>query len=245
MKGNSLTTCSGAGPDNEVMIGRTDIVNQLRWWIGIDCGTGNFYWLLRDSNGGLDEVILEPDPALNPADGQWHHIVGVRDADPTNNKVYLYVDGNEVDVEPAAFSHGFESTADLNLGWFDIATEFYFNGTLDEIAIYDRALTETEVGQHFAAEGGPRYCVDLDSDGISDGEENAGPNSGDGNSDTIPDMNQNTVASLLTINGGTEYVTLETSAGTLANCGAVANPSAGDEPPDTTFPWGFFNFTIS
>ena len=56
-------------------------------------------------------------------------------------------------------------------------------------------------------------------------------------------MNQDTVVSLLTINGA-EYVTIETSAGTLASCEAVANPSAGDAP-DTNFPWGFFNFTIN
>ena len=122
--------------------------------------------------------------------------------------------------------------------------DYYYNGTLDEVIIYNRALTATEVQEHFNGTGGPRYCLDFDSDGISDGEENAGPNNGDGNSDGIPDMNQNTVASLLT-KSGTDYVTIETSAGTLANCQAVDNPSVGDVPTGLTFPVGFFNFTIN
>jgi hypothetical protein len=180
---------------------------------------------------------------LNAADGLWHHVVAVHDAG--TNTVYLYVDGNQVDVQTSAvFSGDFASDANLNIGWLNIAPFYYFNGSLDEIAVYNEALTATEVEDHYNAQGGPRYCVDLDSDGVGDGEENAGPNNGDGNEDGTPDMNQNTVASLLT-DSGTDYVTIETSAGTLANCQAVANPSAGDAPSDTSFPWGFFEFTIN
>ena len=196
-----------------------------------------------------DLVQLRPSPALNAADGNWHHVVGVHDA--ATSTVYLYVDGSEVAKQTSTtFSADFASTEGVSVGWLNIAPNYYFNGTLDEVAIYDRALTATEVGEHYAAEGGPRYCVDLDNDGINDGEENAHPNKnpdgyGDGDGDGTADMNQNTVASFLTFSG-TDYVTLKTSVGTtLANCQAVANPSAGDAPSDTTFPWGFFNFTIN
>jgi hypothetical protein len=57
-------------------------------------------------------------------------------------------------------------------------------------------------------------------------------------------MNQDTVVSLLT-NDGTDYVTMATDAGTLANCQAVANPSPDDAPSGTNFGWGFFEFTIN
>ena len=220
----------------QVMIGRESAGNQ--WWIGIQNATGKARFYLIDSDSKV--VSLVSDVVIT--DGEWHHIVCVRDA---GNNVHLYVDGVEgVGVaQPDILTGDFVSAVDLNLGYMNAL--WYYNGTLDEVAIYDRALTPTEVTENFNATGGPRYLVDLDSDGISDGEENAGPNSGDGNSDGIPDMNQDTVVSLLTINGGTEYVTIETSAGTLASCAAVANPSAGDAPANTNFPLGFFNFTIN
>jgi Concanavalin A-like lectin/glucanases superfamily len=224
----------------QVMVGREGAGSLPQLWIGIQNGTGNVHAYLESSDGG-DVVNLDPDPDVVITDGGWHHIVLVRDASTHN--VYLYVDGNEAATEPESFTAGFVSTVALNLGYMN--GDFYFEGALDEVALYNRALTVTEIQANFNATGGPRYLVDLDSDGISDGEENAGPNSGDGNSDGTPDMNQDTVVSLLTINGGTEYVTIETSAGTLASCAAVPNPSAGDTPVGTTFPWGFFNFTIN
>jgi hypothetical protein len=57
-------------------------------------------------------------------------------------------------------------------------------------------------------------------------------------------MNQDTVVSLLT-NDGTDYVTIATDAGTLANCQSVANPSPDDAPSRRNFEWGFFEFTIN
>ena len=239
---------AGSGANNEVMIGRIDDgVSDLTWWIGVDgtgeANPGNFEWYLQDSNDAADLVQLKPNPVLNAADGNWHHVVCVHDADTST--VYLYVDGNEVAKQTSTvFSANFASDEGISVGWLNLAPNYYFNGTLDEIAIYNKALTATEVGQNYAAEGGPRYCVDFDSDGISDGEENAGPNNGDGDSNGILDMNENTVTSLLNFSL-TDYVTIKTSAGKLASCEAVDNPSAGDAPSNTNFPWGFFNFTIN
>ena len=234
MKGIPGTT--GAGTNPEVMIGRNEVVNQPQWWIGVTTSK-NIRWYIADSSG--DSAGLNASPAVDASDGQWHHIVCVRDAD--NNKLHLYVDNVDTEIDKT-FAAGFESTADLNLGY--MLGEFHFSGALDEVAIYNRALTATEVQEHFNKTGGPRYVVDLDGDGISDGEENAGPNNGDGNQDGIPDMNQNTVVSMLT-KSGTNYVTLETSAGTFANCQAVDKPSPGDAPTNAVFPLGFFNFTIN
>ena len=223
----------------QVMVGREGAGSLPQLWIGIQNGTGNVHAYLESSDGG-DVVQLDPDPDVVITDGEWHHIVLVRDASTHN--VYLYVDGAEAATEPESFTAGFVSTVALNLGYMN--GDFYFEGTLDEVALYNRALTVTEVQANFNATGGPRYLVDLDSDGISDGEENAGPNNGDGNSDGTLDMNQNTVTSLLT-KSGTDYVTIETSAGTLASVAAVDNPSSGDVPTGLNFPWGFFNFTVN
>jgi len=237
MKGTGITGAGGT----EVMVGRDDSASNLHWWFGI-LSDGNVSWSLYDTDADGDEVDVDASPAVDVTDGEWHHIVGVRDAD--NNKARLYVDGVETPEVDGTFSAGFESDKAITMGYLNLGTFFYYNGTLDEVTFYNKALTATEVQENFTAQGGARYFVQSDTDGISDGEENAGPNNGDGNNDTIPDMNQDTVVSLLA-NTGTDYVTIETSAGTLASCAAVANPSAVDAPLYRDFPWGFFNFTIN
>jgi hypothetical protein len=229
----------------EVMVGRADAT--FEWWLGClggqqpgdDPGVRRARFRLADNDGNV--VGISPPNQIN--DGNWHHLVGVRDvSDPGNKEVRLYFDGALADSEPDPFTSGFDnSAADVDLGF---VPTFELQGTLDEVAIYGRALTSTEVQQLFDGQDGPRYFVDLDNDGITDGEENAGPNGGDGNLDAIPDMNQNTVVSLLT-NDGTDYVIIETDAGTLANCQAVTNPSPDDTPSRTNFDWGFFEFTIN
>ena len=89
------------------------------------------------------------------------------------------------------------------------------------------------------------FDEDSDDDGISDAEETACPNGGDGNSDGIQDSEQLNVASLHS-QDGTTYVTLESGPGTiLAECRAVAAPDGSGAPSGVTFPYDFFNFTIN
>jgi len=76
------------------------------------------------------------------------------------------------------------------------------------------------------------FDVDSDDDGISDAEEAAGPNGGDGNSDGIQDSEQLHVASFHSQDGA-YYVSLESGPGTtLAECRAVAPPEASGAPSE-------------
>jgi PKD repeat protein len=88
------------------------------------------------------------------------------------------------------------------------------------------------------------FDIDSDGDGISDAEEDAAPNSGDGNYDGIKDSDQKQVTSLH-IMDGTDYVTLESGPGTtLASCRAADKSGASGSPSGITFPYDLFNFTI-
>jgi len=89
------------------------------------------------------------------------------------------------------------------------------------------------------------FDVDNDTDGISDDEEDAGPNGGDGNDDNQQDSGQPNVATFHT-QDGTNYVTLESPAGTtLATCRAVSTPNEPGAPSGVNFPYGFIDFTIN
>lgn len=147
MKGMSGQTCHASGSaNNEVMIGRDDSNSQLRWWLGCRNSTGKSYFQLRDVSGNGVQLY---GPAIN--NGAWHYIVGVRDH--VGNVTRLYVDGVEVAAETKLYTTGFAaSSTPINIGWLNLDGGFHFQGTLDEIALFDRALTATEIQQYY--EGG-------------------------------------------------------------------------------------------
>lgn len=87
----------------------------------------------------------------------------------------------------------------------------------------------------------------IDADGLDNEIENNAPNDGDGNFDGIPDAQQHDVASLTLAGSGFEddYVTIETSAGTLRNVSTLVDPSDGwIEDLEEDFPLGFVNFEV-
>ena len=140
-RGVAGQTCAGSGSVyNEVMIGRDD--GQLHWWIGCANTTGNAVFRLQD-NTGFGPVNSLTGPPVN--DGKWHHIVGIHDG--VNNVNLLYVDGQLVDTQSIAYTGDFSSQADINIGHLNNA--FYYNGTIDEIAIYNRIVSDAEIQQHY------------------------------------------------------------------------------------------------
>jgi hypothetical protein len=75
--------------------------------------------------------------------------------------------------------------------------------------------------------------------------EDGAPNGGDGNSDGVPDSQQDNVVSLPNAVDG-RYVTLVSPAGTgFSNVDAIENPSPGDAPAGVEFPVGFFGYTLT
>ena len=144
---------------NEVIVGRDDTLSSsLHWWTGILSG-GEASFILISTNGDGTGTDLYLHGTTDLTDGSWHHIVVVRDASTERN--ILYVDGREEASVVVTYSAGFDSvTAALNIGWLNLSGGFHFGGTLDELALYDRALPDVEIQQHYfngQAEYG--YCT--------------------------------------------------------------------------------------
>jgi uncharacterized repeat protein (TIGR01451 family) len=156
-----LKTSPGSctGPENEVAIGRNEDdypTTNLHWWLGCETVTGQARFRLGDTTG--DFVDLKGyGPAIN--DGNWHHLVGVRNGSTKVN--YLYVDGVEVFSAAKTYAAGFDSaTAPLNIGYLFLrGSRFHFQGELDELAVYNKALSAGEIADHYN-NGDPRrgYC---------------------------------------------------------------------------------------
>jgi len=81
-------------------------------------------------------------------DGQWHHIVGIRDG----NSLRIYVDGLQdgADVTlPGGYdlSGTSQANAYIGAGWSfaNSRLQKFFTGAIDEVRVYNYALSETEV----------------------------------------------------------------------------------------------------
>ncbi|MGB5473208.1 MAG: LamG-like jellyroll fold domain-containing protein, partial [Gammaproteobacteria bacterium] len=135
---NKSAACIGS----ESIVGRHETGSQLHWWLGCENGIAAF--TLTDS-GGTGATILG---TTDIADGQWHHLVAVRDA--ISGEIRLYVDGVEEAAAAVAYTADFAGAAELNIGWLnDTATDYHFAGTIDELALHSRVLTPAEISRHY------------------------------------------------------------------------------------------------
>lgn len=111
--------------------------------------------------------------------GTWHHVVAIYDADLT---LSMYVDGI---FQPDMAAGGYARThRSIRIGMrrstSSTALRHYFRGTIDEIRIYDRVLSQHEIQQLYsepllAADAGPDQIV---FDEITlDGSQSYDPNS--------------------------------------------------------------------
>ena len=102
---------------------------------------GNQWTLALDASnqaGDQDRVTVASGPYM---DEEWHHIVGTRDKD----KTYLYLDGVLV-------NSGVNNDRNINTGSsLFISSDTSFNGAIDEVKIYNRALSEGEIQRNYKA----------------------------------------------------------------------------------------------
>ena len=99
----------------------------------------------------------------NLADGNWH-LVGatvIHDAGGRNAEVRLYVDGLLVETFPAQNLQGSVKGGDLLIGAQELLPEAYFNGAIDEVEIFDHALTQADFSGLFAAAGAGKCKADV------------------------------------------------------------------------------------
>lgn len=102
-------------------------------------GRGYLYFFMRH-NGMLHEIVS--DEYLWSADA-WHHVCGTIDA---NQGMKLYVDGVLQSSADPAGTVPIPSSAEITtIGTWGDALVRYFPGTIDEVRLWDRALSAAEV----------------------------------------------------------------------------------------------------
>ena len=76
------------------------------------------------------------------ADGQWHHLVGIRDS--VSKQLFLYVDGQLITSVTDNTTDPSKNSEDLYIGRWN-GTSSYTDGDLDDIGYWNRALSSSEV----------------------------------------------------------------------------------------------------
>jgi hypothetical protein len=131
-------TCTNAEP----VIGRSSVGGtDFQWWLG--CETGKAEFIVKDQNSILFAAL----GTSSVVDGNFHHLVGVRDA--STNELRLYVDGVLETTTPSTnYTANFGTGTPIYLGWFKAANKYHFTGVVDEIAVYNRVVTAQEITDH-------------------------------------------------------------------------------------------------
>ena len=96
-------------------------------------------------NGSFDE--FEPDVVANEIQtGVWSHVAATFKA----GEMAIYINGSQVATKTSTLSALDSSTEPYYIGWTshtDFGTNRYFDGKLDEVAVFNQALTPTEIQQ--------------------------------------------------------------------------------------------------
>jgi len=105
-------------------------------------------WVLRLDNGRLrceiEGSFVRGDTLLN--DGEWHHtgVSFANDGTPQLGDVELYVDGVLEAHGESTLEIDTNTTGNLEIGR-NLKNDGFFQGSIDDVRIYDRALTENEI----------------------------------------------------------------------------------------------------
>ncbi|MFD4757228.1 LamG-like jellyroll fold domain-containing protein [Streptomyces sp. GZWMJZ-114] len=118
-------------------------------------GSGNYDKHLYMTDSG--KVIFGAHPGMPKTvassaglnDGKWHHAVGTQDG----SGMKLYVDGklqssNDVTGNQAYSGYWHVGGDNIN-GWPEAPSSQFFNGQIDETAVYDKALSPEQVNSHY------------------------------------------------------------------------------------------------
>lgn len=146
-------------------------------------GDGDMYWgKINDvgefgfSTSDINDILTRRDMGKNVTDGQWHHIAMVKEWHVNSpSRSTMYIDGGPMQPGGASFT---TTTAAGNPSYQDADSiiryvgftqngeleNVQYIGLLDEVVIYDRALSPTEVRLHSKAV----READTDGDGMPD-----------------------------------------------------------------------------
>ena len=109
----------------------------------------NAYVYLYAKDGGREVISLRSSNTVN--DGVWHHVAGTWGSSGGR----IYVDGVEKGNVSGDKRLSLPTSGTGYIGEYVVGGNYYFNGLIDEVVIYNRALTTQEVADRYDSFFGP------------------------------------------------------------------------------------------
>lgn len=128
-------------------------------------GAGAPGWAMILSNGntylqlyGTDGVGMWATTTATYNNNAWHHMIATYNGTKVTTGIKIYMDGTLATVSTSgALSANIQNSANCNLAAMD-AGYFFFTVNIDEVVIYSRVLTATEVAGRWNAGLGTERC---------------------------------------------------------------------------------------
>ena len=146
IKCNPLTTAQG-------IISKDDTTNRVFNMAVLESTSGSANKVIFNIyNGGSAQGVTSTSVV---ADGNWHHIVGT--FEPSVKQV-IYVDGEAETTDTSSIPSSIDLSTDeantpIRIGNYENES-LYFKGIIDEVKIYNRALSPTEVSKNYKHQKG-------------------------------------------------------------------------------------------
>jgi hypothetical protein len=128
------------------IVGKGNANNSGNWFLFLD-GPAQTLRFLKDYDGATDLSVRTdfPNTYLNA----WKHVVMTWDGAASSLGVKFYIDGVEITARYSTTSGAGNKVSDgsnsLTIGSNATGTQYPFSGTLDEVRIYNRALSASEI----------------------------------------------------------------------------------------------------
>ena len=117
-------------------------IGDSNHYIRVTLANNNFDFALRrgTTNASIESIESE----FNISTNSWYHISAIADRD---NSLKLYLNGNLIGTNsnPSDYINLTASSDPLVLGYWPVANTFYLNGSIDEVGVYSKALSSSEV----------------------------------------------------------------------------------------------------
>jgi len=109
-------------------------------------------WFIENSSGylvygegnGVDNATSQTSPSII-ADGIWNHVVVTREAGGTVN---MYINNSRVITDGSVGAYFMTSSTwayDTHIGRYSVNSGYFYNGDLDQVKIFDEAITAEQV----------------------------------------------------------------------------------------------------
>lgn len=141
---------STTAANQRVFASQNDVTNFAG--ISLFVGSGGDLWLFSAKNTGTiqgTDYELMTSPGTTLLDGAYHFIVGTWDG----TKLHTYIDGSESGTgQNWSYAAAYQGTNYPRIGILTVSggDSQGVDGALDEVALFSRALSSTEISNHYS-----------------------------------------------------------------------------------------------